>query len=530
MASKLKRRIPVIVSMRGSAAGVGATSWVGSTVPVGPEWLIPVATYNLGTTTPGGTLSLTGLYTANGGTPYFTFVSGQNISGTSVTMTVDSADGDITAPTTPTTYTVTVDLSSTSLEEQDWQNRIANAVWYHNFEHENEVKAFTVHSGRNDANGAGTTAVGYAPDVLYDSTDGIAGGGCLIMRCIAADVAYARDPLNPYSRGKWLRPLSPLAITNGAGWTRTDPGASGITTQPWNPWSNQYQSRDFRAGWYAHSSYHAAAQAANWTMEGSESTGYYIQFRVKIPMHRFVPTRVIPANGSTYGGSDPLAGQTQTFWTNTSATVGKQPAGKLMWMSTILTDGANAGSTPSHELVWSGGPKITNPPDNVSNASTGHFVLYTTQAGITIFNTRTTAGNSGAVVYEFPADEWATFLCYVKPGTTNAVLSLTGGNTETRVWVASNGSYIELDRHAALSLVFGAGDGTSPNGWSAFEPTNYQNGPDGWANSPTQYRNPTSNSSGFALSAGLAVTQTYDYKFTQIIFSRQTIPAPQDGV
>jgi hypothetical protein len=115
MASRLKRRIPVIVSTRGAAAGVGATSVVGSTAPNAPEWLIPVTTYNLGTVSPGASIPLTGLYTANGGTPYFSYVSGQTITGTSVTMTVDPADGDITAPTTETTYTAVIDLTADTL-------------------------------------------------------------------------------------------------------------------------------------------------------------------------------------------------------------------------------------------------------------------------------------------------------------------------------------------------------------------------------------------------------------------------------
>jgi hypothetical protein len=100
MASRLKRRIPVIVSTRGSAAGVAATSWVGSEALSGPEWLIPVATYDLGTFAPGASIPLTGLYDANDGTPYFTYVSGQTITGTQVTMTVNGA---ITAPTAQTT-------------------------------------------------------------------------------------------------------------------------------------------------------------------------------------------------------------------------------------------------------------------------------------------------------------------------------------------------------------------------------------------------------------------------------------------
>jgi hypothetical protein len=143
MASRLKRRIPVIVSTRGAAAGSGSTAGVGAEVPVGPEWLIPVATYNLGTFAPGATIPLTGLYDANDGTPYFSYVSGQTITGTSVTITVDPVDGDITAPTTETTYTAVIDLDDDPAEA-DWvaRSQADGVVWAHDFRNAAEVTNF----------------------------------------------------------------------------------------------------------------------------------------------------------------------------------------------------------------------------------------------------------------------------------------------------------------------------------------------------------------------------------------------------
>jgi hypothetical protein len=184
MASKLKRRIPVIVSTRGSAAGTGSTAGVGSEVPVGPEWLIPVATYNLGTFAPGASIPLTGLYDANDGTPYFTYVSGQTISGTSVTMTVDPVDGDITAPTTETTYTAVIDLSGVTTAEQDWITRSTGTgvIWAHDFRYQREVDQFR----QSDTVAPyATTRAGNDPDsigintIYWDSTDGIGSSKCL---------------------------------------------------------------------------------------------------------------------------------------------------------------------------------------------------------------------------------------------------------------------------------------------------------------------------------------------------------------
>jgi hypothetical protein len=185
MASRLKRRIPVIVSTRGSAAGVGATSWVGSTAPNDPEWLIPVATYDLGTFAPGASIPLTGLYDANGGTPYFSYVSGQTITGTSVTMTVDSADGDITAPTTETTYTAVIDLSANTAES-DWAARSSGALMATRFDTQGEVTDYRLLDGTQSR-------------VSWDTTRKVSGTGSLKFTIPASDTN---------SSGSWFRHLN----------------------------------------------------------------------------------------------------------------------------------------------------------------------------------------------------------------------------------------------------------------------------------------------------------------------------------
>jgi hypothetical protein len=185
MASRLKRRIPVIVSTRAAAAGSGSTAGVGSTAPSSPEWLIPVATYNLGTFAPGASIPLTGLYTANGGTPYFTYVSGQTISGTSVTMMVDSADGDITAPTTETTYTAVIDLSANTADS-DWAARSAGALMATRFDTSGEVMDYRLLDGA-------------VSRISWDTTRKVSGTGSLKFTIPAGDVTNS---------GNWFRHLN----------------------------------------------------------------------------------------------------------------------------------------------------------------------------------------------------------------------------------------------------------------------------------------------------------------------------------
>jgi hypothetical protein len=471
--------------------------------------------------------------------------SGLSYSSTTKQVTVTSS------LTQGNSSTVAFDASDgyvTDLATQDWQTRSegAGVIWAHNFEHENEVLNFLINPlGHNDP--AQTWAAANYPLQVRHGTDGIAGGGCLEMEVIAADVAYARDPSNPYSRGSWIRPYSPMLTdtpgnpTTGSGTGQTDRGASLVAggAKVWRPASVGRSAQDFRAGVYGHTDYKTATnqlgqnrgEAAGWVWEGDQTTPFYIQCRIKVPAHRFTATRVIPANGQVYPSGDPLAGQVQTFWNNSSTvTAPRQPGAKVMWWAHAPSNLASF-TTPAHEIVQTGFDKQSY------NSSTHQMRVYSGQnASFDIVNNISGAVPAGTspsptLPWEWPADKWVTVLMYVQPGHFTGETSflpsgpsgsLVGGDTTVRFWAAYDGSdYVFLGGGTTAKLwCYDSGsDDTGPLGWNAIVPTNFANGPEGWANQ-SSYRDPT---------AQTACTQTWTTKFTQIIFSRAWIPPPAAG-
>jgi hypothetical protein len=266
MASRLRRRIPVIVSTRGSAAGVGAASWVGSTAPVGPEWLIPVATYDLGTVSPGASIPLTGLYDANGGDPSFTFVSGQTISGTSVTMVVDADTGAITAPMAGASYLVTVGLQASTAAD-DWTDRstAAGVVWAHRF-NDQQTDNFC-----DEPNGSWGTA-------SIISSGGIIGDGCLRLA----------TPAGRFPSQRWSRPLAPMPADAVYGYS-ADINNAGLPTVPAQTWfGSNMNTRLFNAcgGFFTHANYYNTAIESVPVVAGTQprrfvyAGPFWIQYRM----------------------------------------------------------------------------------------------------------------------------------------------------------------------------------------------------------------------------------------------------------
>jgi hypothetical protein len=465
------------------------------------------------------------------------------------TVTVNETTGLVTIPSSLSagSYSVAVRLAGNSAQA-DWLARSTDSsvVWAHNFEHQQEVLNFLINpNGHNDP--AGTWAAANYPLNVRHGTDGIAGGGCLEMEVLAADVAYARDPTRPYSRGSWIRPYSPLLTdsagvrTTGSGTGQTDRGASLVPggAKVWRPATVARAAQDFRAGVYGHTDYKTATnalgqnrgEAAGWIWEGDQSTGFYVQCRIKIPAERFTPTRVIPANGQVYPSGDPLAGQTQTFWNNsTQVTAPKQGPCKVMWWAHAPSNLASF-TTPAHEIVQTGNGK------QAYNTSTHQARMYSGQnASFDVVNNLSGSVPTGTsptvpLPWEWPADKWVTVLMYVKPGhfSMNNEMSggpngaMFGGDTTVRFWAAYDGSdYVFLGGSdvARLWAYNGASDDTGPLGWNAIVPTNYANGGEFFGNDPTTYRNPLGET---------ACTQTYSVKFTQMIFSRAWIPPPAVG-
>jgi hypothetical protein len=479
MASRLRRRIPVIVSTRGSAAGVGATSWVGSTAPSTPEWLIPVATYDLGTFAPGASIPLTGLYTANGGTPYFTYVSGQTISGTSVTMTVDSADGDITAPTTQTTYTAVIDLAASSTAEQDWITRSTGAgvVWAHDFRYEQEFKQFHVSTAilpQDAARWGGTSYVGgNDPNKTlglstgaWVSSAGIGSSGAVQFTipaglpteaedwsstgntsqqtfwkrtsgtwAVTAPAGFTAETGHTTTRsseflqafgkvgsGAWSRPYSAIPAQSGAtgnGLPTADPAApatsGGAATLTRRAWDPSNRTQEAT---FRGGYYGHSSYQSMFPAEGWDGSDHWLQMRVKFSASRWLPQS---NRGDGSGGDDNFPPDIGLY---PNADGVRQPPGKLVFFG--LT-----GGTWNQEIVFQSLPK------HDYNAGQGEPGFYTSQGGTGMGTDAAGHLQPGGVftgtleqalnpaswpvsLWEWSNNDWDTVLLHFIPGRGNA--------------------------------------------------------------------------------------------------------------
>jgi hypothetical protein len=474
MASRLKRRIPVIVSTRGAAAGSGATAGVGSTAPSTPEWLIPVATYNLGTFAPGASIPLTGLYTANGGTPYFTYVSGQTITGTSVTMTVDPADGDITAPTTETTYTAVIDLSADTAEAS-WLTRSggASVVWAHDFSSANEVNNFRwTPAFGNDPSAAGTNASW----CRHITTDGIPGttGKCL-------EIIHGGGQTDG---AQWWRPFSPMqggtTTGNGRGASSPDPGASGaLTRQAWTP-TNTNQTERFGSntnlslnnpkGVYAHSSV---------TGPGIDGNEFWLQMRVKIDPTRFVTGTVTAAGGGGTDGVGKILFLTHTAQSNTLQ--------ELVTNQSFVHRMYRGGDSQGLASLYHGIANGANAYAQQTNSDFGSCLDY----------------RLGPVGCWQWSGGWDTVMYHLQPGQPG-VVDGPSANGRLRVYASHAGT---TTRYKIWDQVFATYGGLfeHDSGWSAVLLASYVNAFQGYT-----------------------VNTPFYFRYAQVIFSKAEIPWPTD--
>lgn len=163
--------------------------------------------------------------------------------------------------------------------EQDWQTRIAGpgVVWYHNFASKAEVDQFREDGDLSyvpDDGNPTTASLGTSQNsVIWNSTDGLSGGGCLeIIR-----FAGSKDSRN------WYRPMSPLS-SPGNGRSSDDPAANGaIPLDADGAWGPPARTRSWQAGNYG------PASTGSW--EGNE---FYIQYALKISSSRLT--------GRVFGG------------------------------------------------------------------------------------------------------------------------------------------------------------------------------------------------------------------------------------
>jgi hypothetical protein len=545
MASKLKRRIPVIFSGVGASAGSASVASVGvANIP--PSWTdalgdsfsitagVPFSyTFTAYDPNPGDLIDFIQNSVSAGLT-----VTENDQSGLYRTITISSSTGLAAG-----TYTASLDLDETTVEVDDWLSRSTGAgvVWAHNFEHENEVLNFLIApkvAGVGKANDPAREweATHHPLDVNWDSADGFAGGGSLKITVPAADVAFERSygqaddafvgdetwlvalknafgtstPGIPFGRGLWSRPYSPLTtdgtVYRGNGTGQADINRPGITYQQWRPWVAEAGSaarstrNNFKAGVYGHASY---TPPTGWTREGSE---FYLQYRMKIPFNRFYSTRMLPAYTGQPGAR---------FFTTASPYRARQSAQKYAWISSLTT------GTPNQEIALSGFPQLRiadgNPYD--TPGTTSFHKLYTNY-GPEFFNSFSN--------YTIDADVWVTYLYHV-------IWGRNGVNESTvEMFVSVNGAaYTTIGSVTNWPMAYEVG---GPFGCNTFEPTAYTNFTDntnGGSNASiaaAQLAAARDQSTWYSADGvRVATGETYDIRVTQVIFSTQYIPPPAVG-
>jgi hypothetical protein len=183
----------------------------------------------------GATYNLAQYANHAGTTPVYTITSG---GGTGISINASTGLLTVGPTTAAATYSVTVDLSSTTAAEQDWIDRSTGAgvVWAHDFRSEREVQQFRMSNdgglyqpsllGGNDPNGT----LGLH-EVHWDSTDGIGNSKCL--RCVAPNgnaLFPASTFWEPLDASVWRRahfPAGTTFVSSGANsGTFTFPGGS----------------------------------------------------------------------------------------------------------------------------------------------------------------------------------------------------------------------------------------------------------------------------------------------------------------
>lgn len=338
--------------------------------------------------------------------------------------------------------------SSALTLEEDWQNRIAGSVWYHDFRNDREVDNFrwTQNHG-NDPNAVGS---GGAPLVRRITSDGVTGGCLEIVRD-----ATIGDGNFSY----WHRPFSPIVggttTGNGRGAGQDDPGANGtITPKSYSPTNGGNQIATWpHGGWYGDASYHGE--------DDYDGTEYWLQCRVKID-----PRRSQGINTDTQSGK-------LFYFTRNDKSLTDQEIVVESYRSGL--DGANAFS-----MYRSGSPLLSDDPpgDDVQGNQPGSEYGNPAVSGGLCRLTSTGAGVASNC-WHWPVDgTWTTILFHVKPGTATGPLGTENGNdgdNNTLIQV-----YAALHGETEYTCIWNQPDADLPfdvaHGHNALIASVYQNG------------------------------------------------------
>jgi hypothetical protein len=325
----------------------------------------------------------------------------------------------------------TLTSSVSAALEADWQARIANSVWYHDFRSAAEVNQFRW------ANAYGQDPLDLARpgQTTWVADDGVT-GGCLESR------HNASGPPNP---PEWWRPMCPLtAASNGRG--VDDPAANGtLTLRTFSPTDGGDELLDLNnVGQYGPTAHHGDA-----SFDGTE---YWLQMRVKISANR-------ATTGSGPSGDE---GGKILYFTNTR----RSNADQEIVTNSYYEVGSFGEGNNLFQMYRSGGAGL---PDEVGTPN-GRQIGGEYNGGVC---TSSPLNSSGC--WFWPDDEtsegdgkYVTLLYQIIPGTDS------GNNTVVRVWKAEWGetSYTKIWDQSNVDLPY---DGDMPRGHNAIICSGYQN-------------------------------------------------------
>ena len=379
------------------------------------------------------------------------------------------------------------DTAVSSSAEADWTARSTGAgvVWAHDFRFQAEIDNF-----RWPNNPAST-----ADAVRWCQTDGAASGKCLEILV----------PTGGQADDGWWRPFSALQSgTNGNGQTAADAADGGTITRrtDWNAGSLSYPGSAavvsaWRGGMYTHNAYNPNFGGSSVIASGAPASEYdcssggtfYVQFRAKINAARWT------------------AGNPPGKFAFISTTKKSNPSQELVIQSENIWVYDPGSDTNQFRMYTANGHEDVNSDASMIEGGSfqpgGFYAATCVQGGIP-------PGSNITSCWLWPRDQWVTFLIKVTPGrddvSESTVTVWTDWNHDTN---QRQNTYIKIRDYATHKLVYGGAEtaaypGDLPEGYNAFQASAFMNaGPSG-AN---------------------AVAGWY-HRYTEIIFSRQTIACP----
>jgi hypothetical protein len=358
----------------------------------------------------------------------------------------------------------------------DWLARSTGpgVVWAHNFATATEVGAFRVVGGYgNDPTNVSNSTC------IWDETDGFAGGGS--MNCFL--------PTGGFTSGYWNRPMSALSSPSN-GLPTDDLAAGGTVTK------RSYNANDHTQDWNFYGGYYGnpALQTAHPTWQGQseiwDGSEFWVQFRAKISASRW--TRGNPSGKLMFIDVTGLTG-TQEIVIQSENNRGA--AGDQYYKTAPYRMYTSQGSEPNSVLA--------NAQGQVQPG--GHYASRCTLSTLSFRN----------ACWEWPADTWVTVLVHVIPGQDNdayyganpskPLSSWPYHDTTLEAWIAPVGTTSYIKVYEAFNLAWDYfSSGHHPPGFNKIGPTAYMN-------------------VGAVPQPAVA---GWSQKFTQIIFSKQTIACP----